>query len=141
MFSRTPDWRAKLWRRLTVRVLTGRLTAGDKRRHSMAKACTFTAHSPPRAWHIFRLCIDRLTRPAARTACIRDRDARATENNSGLEMLKQMHKLMKYVCTSRHLQAESLHSAHCTYSCVHVHYAVMHDMICMRYITCVQHGL
>ncbi len=60
--------------------------------------------------------------------------AYATENNSGLEMLKQMHQqLMKYACVaSGHLQAESLHSAHCTYSCVHVHYAVMHDMLFMR---------
>ncbi len=57
LFSRTTDWRAKLWRRLTGRVLTGRLTAGDKRRHSMATACTFTAHAPPRAWHIVRLCM------------------------------------------------------------------------------------
>ncbi len=49
-------------------------------------------------------------------------------------MLKQMHQSMKYVCASGHLQAESLHSAHCTYSRVRVHYAVMHDMICMRYM-------
>ncbi len=105
----------------------------------MATACMHIhgtcIHRHARAWHIVRLCIvgASTTRPPARTACIRDRDARATENNSGLEMLKQMHQLMKYVCASGHLQAESLHSAHCTYSCVRVHYAVMHDMICMRY--------